>query len=148
MIFAWKMPEFYIIIALKIFSRILGGGGGGYMLTPPPVSYAYVSLASAVIMTYSDCESWPGSRRHKCRKAPAGCWLPTFTPIKLTDLRSWAIIPQLPQGYNLSSSERHGMMGLCLKGWSVMVTPSAVTSIVLGLKYKCFTVLNCTSFPR
>ena len=33
-----KMPEFYIIIARKIFSRILGGGG---TCPPTPVSYAY-----------------------------------------------------------------------------------------------------------
>ena len=37
MIFAQKMPEFYIIIARKIFfSRILGGH-----VPPAPVSYAY-----------------------------------------------------------------------------------------------------------
>jgi len=34
------MPEFYIIIARKIFSRFFFGGGD--VLPDPPVSYAYV----------------------------------------------------------------------------------------------------------
>jgi len=40
MIFARKMLEFYVIIARKIFSRILGGH------VPPPasVSYAYMRV--------------------------------------------------------------------------------------------------------
>jgi len=35
---ARQMPEFYVIIAREIFSRILGGTCS---LPPPPVSYAY-----------------------------------------------------------------------------------------------------------
>ena len=34
MIFARKMPEFYIKIARKFFSRILGGGGHAYVSEP------------------------------------------------------------------------------------------------------------------
>jgi len=39
MIFARKMPEFYVIIAETYFSRILGGGGT--RASPAPVSCAY-----------------------------------------------------------------------------------------------------------
>ena len=43
MIFARKMPEFYIIIARKknIFPQILGG----HVPPLPPVSYVYVYIA-------------------------------------------------------------------------------------------------------
>ena len=37
MIFAHKMPEFYVIIARKIFFTIFFFGGGGAV----PISYAY-----------------------------------------------------------------------------------------------------------
>jgi len=54
MIFAWKMPEFYIKIARKFFSRILGG-----TCPPAPVSYAYgpkttVSLSYVYLPPASD----------------------------------------------------------------------------------------------
>jgi len=39
-VFCPKMPEFYTIIARKIFFRILVGGGG-HVPPAPPVSYAY-----------------------------------------------------------------------------------------------------------
>jgi len=36
------MPEFYIVVAGKIFFQILGGGGArGARAPPAPVSYAY-----------------------------------------------------------------------------------------------------------
>jgi len=43
MIFARKMPEFYIIITRKIFSRFLEGRGGN-VPSLPPVSNAYEYL--------------------------------------------------------------------------------------------------------
>ena len=46
MIFFPKMPEFYIIIARKIFSRILGGH-----VPPAPVSYAYAENRIAYVRT-------------------------------------------------------------------------------------------------
>ena len=44
MIFARKMPRFYIIIARKICFPIFLGGRGGRSPCPPPVSYAYMGL--------------------------------------------------------------------------------------------------------
>jgi len=46
LIFALNMPEFYIIIARKIFSRILGEHVPPSL---PPVSYAYGLITEQVI---------------------------------------------------------------------------------------------------
>ena len=70
MIFALKMPEFYVIIARKIFSRILGGGARAPL--PPPVSYAYAFVHNEIyigsyVVTYLIFEfSFIMSHLHVC----------------------------------------------------------------------------------
>ena len=74
------MPEFYIIIARKIFSRILGG------TCPPclPVSYAYEvqarreggkggKFSRAPLWLSTGLMKWPGWKIHECMQMMRSC---------------------------------------------------------------------------
>jgi len=56
MTFARKMPEFYIIIALKYFSRFFFFGGGG--TCNAPVSYAYMNEVCKSCVSLAGETTW------------------------------------------------------------------------------------------